>query len=153
MPTISLREQLEADFKSALKDKNELKLSVVRMLKAAIMNAEIALGGKGSFGDEQIVGVIRKEAKKRIDSIAAYKLGGRLDLAEKEKEELSILQNYLPQMMPEEEVRGLVQKVIADLSASGPSDFGKVMKEAIARAQGRAEGKMISEVVKKMLTA
>ena len=159
---MSLRENLEAEFKTALKAKNELKLSVVRMVKAALMNAEIssggspeaklAGGGKGSFDDAQIIEIIRKEAKKRNDSIAAYSLGGRNDLAEKEKQELAILQNYLPQAMAEDEVKTLVQKTISDLGASSAADFGKAMKEAVARAKGRADGKIISQIVKNLLS-
>ena len=149
---MTLRENLDADFKAALKEKNELKLSVVRMIKAALMNAEISFGGKGSFDDAQILDIIRKEAKKRNDSIAAYSLGGRTDLAEKEKQELAILQNYLPQAMAEEEVKALIQKTIADLGASSAADFGKVMKEAVARAEGRADGKIISRIVKDLLS-
>jgi len=149
---MTLRENLDSDFKAALKEKNELKLSVVRMVKAALMNAEISSGGKGSFDDAQILDIIRKEAKKRNDSIAAYSLGGRTDLAEKEKQELAILQNYLPQAMAEEEVKALIQKTIADLGASSAADFGKVMKEAVARAEGRADGKIISRIVKELLS-
>lgn len=148
---MSIRENLDADFKAALKEKNELKLSVVRMVKAALMNAEISLGGKGSFDDAQILDIIRKEAKKRNDSITAYSMGGRTDLAEKEKRELEILKNYLPQTMPEDELKALVQKVITDLGASGAADFGKVMKESVARADGRADGKIISQIVKNLL--
>lgn len=149
---MSLREQLDADFKTAFKGKNELKLSVIRMLKAALMNAEISAGGKGSFNDAQILEIVRKEAKKRNDSITAYELGGRNDLAEKEKQELEILQNYLPQAMAEEEVKALIQKTIGDLGASNTADFGKVMKEVVARAQGRADGKIISQIVKNLLS-
>ena len=149
---MTLRENLDSDFKAALKEKNELKLSVVRMVKAALMNAEISSGGKGSFDDAQILDIIRKEAKKRNDSIAAYSLGGRNDLAEKEKQELAILQNYLPQAMAEEEVKALIQKTIADLGASSNANFGKVMKEAVARAEGRADGKIISRIVKDLLS-
>jgi len=149
---MTLRENLDADFKAALKEKNELKLSVVRMVKAALMNAEISSGGKGSFDDAKIFDIIRKEAKKRNDSIAAYLLGGRTDLAEKEKQELAILQNYLPQAMAEEEVKALIQKTIADLGASSNANFGKVMKEAVARAEGRADGKIISRIVKDLLS-
>lgn len=148
---MTLRENLDADFKAALKEKNELKLSVVRMVKAALMNAEISLGGKGSFDDAQILDIIRKEAKKRNDSIAAYSMGGRTDLAEKEKQELEILQNYLPKAMAEEEIKALVQKTIADLGANSAADFGKVMKEAVARVEGRADGKIISQIVKNLL--
>jgi len=148
---MTLRENLDADFKAALKEKNDLKLSVVRMVKAALMNAEISSGGKGTFDDAKIFDIIRKEAKKRNDSIAAYSLGGRSDLAEKEKQELAILQNYLPQAMAEEEVKALVQKTIADLGAGSAADFGKVMKEAVVRAEGRADGKIISRIVKDLL--
>lgn len=148
---MSIREQLEADFKAALKEKNELKLSVVRMVKAALMNSEISSGGKGTFDDAKILDIIRKEAKKRNDSITAYEQGGRTDLAEKEKQELEILQNYLPQAMAEEEVKTLVQKTISDLGAGSPADFGKVMKEVVARAEGRADGKIISQIVKNLL--
>ncbi|MEK7130641.1 MAG: GatB/YqeY domain-containing protein [Patescibacteria group bacterium] len=149
---MTLRENLDADFKAALKEKNELKLSVVRMVKAALMNAEISSGGKGTFDDAKILDIIRKEAKKRNDSITAYELGGRTDLAEKEKQELAILQNYLPKAMAEEEVKALVQKTINDLGASSTADFGKVMKEAVARAGGRADGKIISGIVKNLLS-
>ncbi len=148
---MTLRENLDADFKAALKEKNELKLSVVRMIKAALMNAEISSGGKGTFDDAKIFDIIRKEAKKRNDSIAAYEQGGRNDLAEKEKKELAILQNYLPQAMAEDEIKALVQKTIADLGAGSAADFGKVMKEAVARAEGRADGKIISRIVKDLL--
>lgn len=147
----SLRDTLDFDFKQAFRGKNELKISVLRMLKAAVMNAEIAKGGKGSFNDAQILEIVKKEAKKRQDSISAYEQGGRNDLAGKERQEFDILKAYLPKMMPEEDIRELVQKIIDDFNVAGQADFGKVMKEAVSRAQGKADGKTVSQIVKELL--
>ena len=97
---MTLRENLDADFKAALKEKNELKLSVVRMVKAALMNAEISSGGKGTFDDAKILDIIRKEAKKRNDSITAYELGGRTDLAEKENRNWRFCKIIFPKPWP-----------------------------------------------------
>ncbi|HLC99485.1 MAG TPA: GatB/YqeY domain-containing protein [Patescibacteria group bacterium] len=156
--SISLRDRVEADLKNAMREKAELRVSVLRMLKAAIMNAEIATrllarqeDGKGSFDDASIEGIIRKEVKKRLDAIAAYEKAGRALSAAQEKEELGILNSYLPQMLTEEEVLALVEKVKIELNAASAKDYGRVMKEVIVRAKGRADGSTVSLMVKKAL--
>lgn len=149
--SISLRDRVDADLKNAMREKVELRVSVLRMLKAAIMNAEIAKDGKGSFDDASVEGIIRKEVKKRLDAIAAYEKAGRTESAAQEKEELGILRSYLPQMLAEEEVSVLVENVKSELKATTALDFGRVMKEVIVRAKGRADGSMVSQMVKKAL--
>lgn len=135
--------------KEALKSRDDLRISVVRMLLSDIHNQEIEV--KGVLADEQIMKVLSGSAKKHQDSIAQFESGGRTDLVEKEKAELAIITSYLPEPLPDEELKKLVQETIAETKPQGPQDFGKVMQAVMAKAKGRAAGQLVSQIVKEEL--
>ena len=148
---MALKDQLDADLKAAMKDKDTLKLSVVRMLKSAIKYREIEV--MKTLDDAGVQGVISSEIKRRRDSVEQYRQGGREDLASKEEGEIAILQAYLPAQLSPEELGKLVDAAIQRTGAQGPKDMGKVMKELLPEVQGKAEGKAVSELVKQKLAA
>jgi uncharacterized protein len=148
---MALKEKLDADLKSAMKDKDALKLSVVRMLKSAIKYREIEI--MKTLDDAGVQAVIASEIKRRRDSVDQYRQGGREDLATKEESEIAILQAYLPAQLSPEELGQVVDAVIQRVGAQGPKDMGKVMKELLPEVQGKAEGKAVSELVKQKLAA
>ena len=146
---MALKEQLDADLKAAMRDKDALKLSVVRMLKSAVKYREIEL--MKPLDDAGVLAVIGSEIKRRRDSVEQYRAGNRQDLVEKEEAEIRILQGYLPQQLTEDELRAKVDAAIASVGAKGPKDMGAVMKALVPEVQGRAEGKTVSEMVKARL--
>lgn len=148
---MGLRERLDADLKAAMKEKDELKLSVVRMLKTAVRYREVE-GEKAVTLDEAgILQVVATEIKRRRDSVEQYRAGKREDLARKEEAEIAILQGYLPAQLSEAELRAKVDEVVARVGAKGPKDMGAVMKALLPEVQGRAEGKAVSDLVKQRL--
>ncbi len=147
---MALKEQLDADLKAAMKDKDQLKLSVVRMLKSAIKYREIEL--MKSLDDAGVQAVIHSEIKRHRDSVEQYRGGHREDLASKEEAEIAILQLYQPAQLSPEELEKIVDGVIARVGAQGPKDMGKVMKALLPEVQGKTEGKAVSELVKAKLT-
>ncbi len=148
---MGLRERLDADLKAAMKEKDELKLSVVRMLKSAVRYREVE-GEKAVTLDEAgILQVVATEIKRRRDSVEQYRAGKREDLARKEEAEIAILQGYLPAQLSEAELRAKVDEVVARVGAKGPKDMGAVMKALLPEVQGRAEGKAVSDLVKQRL--
>ena len=146
---MALKEQLDADLRSAMKDRDQLKVSVVRMLKSAIKYREIELSK--SLDDAGVQAVIASEVKRRRDSVEQYRQGGRDDLASKEEAEIALLQRYQPAQLSEVELAKLVDAAIARVGAQGPKDMGKGMKELLPEVQGRAEGKKVSDLVKQQL--
>jgi uncharacterized protein YqeY len=150
---MGLREQLDQDMKTALREKDAVRLSTVRMIKSAMKYRETEPGATGPLDDAGIVQVVSSEIKKRRDSIAEYEKGGRQDLVDKEKAELAVLQSYLPAQLTEAEVERLVEQAISEAGAKGPKDMGPVMKALQPRIQGRADGKMVSEKVKQKLAS
>lgn len=134
--------------KTAMREKNALALNTIRMLKSAIKNAAIEKGGASAeLNDTETVAVIRKEVKKRQDSIEQFEKAGRQDLADKEKEELAVLNGYLPQPLSAEEIAKLIDDAIAETGASSKKDMGQVMKLVQERSAGRADGKALSQAV------
>ncbi|MDD5043550.1 MAG: GatB/YqeY domain-containing protein [Patescibacteria group bacterium] len=146
---MNLQERIEADFIAALKGKKESEVSILRLLKAALKNARISKMKDLTEADAEKV--IRSEIKKMQDSIVEYKRGGREDLADKEEREIAILKKYLPAELAEEELKKIVDEAVKSLNASAPADFGKVMKEVVKMAAGRAGGNKLAEVVKNKL--
>jgi len=135
-----------------MREKNAIKLGVLRMLKAALMNATIEKSGaQGELSDVDATQVIRKQVKQRQDSIESFEKGGRPELAAKEKEELSILQLYLPQAMSVDEISKLVRETISEVGATSKAQMGAVMKAVQAKAAGRADGKTLSAEVQRQL--
>ncbi|MBI4215190.1 MAG: GatB/YqeY domain-containing protein [Parcubacteria group bacterium] len=142
-----LKQQLDNDFKNAFKAKSDL-YPILSYIRAAIKQVEVDT--RKELTDEDVINVLKKEAKKRQDSIDAYKQGGREDLAAKEQKEFEIIQKYLPQSLSEDELLSIISKIIADLKAA-PSDYGKVMKEVMAQTKGRADGATVGRLVKERL--
>lgn len=147
---MSMKEKIMTDMKEAMRNKDELKLRVLRSIKTAIGYFEVE-GEKREANDDDVVKIILKEIKKRQESVEAYKQAGRDDLAQSEEEELKILQQYAPKMLSREEIQTIVKQVIAELNAT-QKDFGKVMKEVMNRVKGSADGKVVNEVVKELLS-
>jgi len=149
---VNLSERVDSELKAAMREKNAVKLGVLRMLKSALSYAMIEKSGAQSeLSDADAAQVIRKQVKQRQDSIESFEKGGRPELAAKEKEELSILQSYLPQAMSADEISKVVRETIADAGASSKAQMGAVMKALQAKVAGRADGKTLSAEVQKQL--
>ena len=144
-----LLETIQNDLKTALKEKNELQVSTLRLLLSEAHNRQIEK--QAELVDEDIVGVLRKEVKKRQESIEAYEKGGRQELADKESKELIILSKYLPQEMSPKELGKIIKEVIVEVGAQGPSDFGKVMGVIMGKVKGKIDGTKVADAVKKLL--
>jgi uncharacterized protein YqeY len=149
---MTLSQQIDSDLKEAMRAKDTAKLSVLRMLKSALKYAAIAKSGaEAELNDAEAAQVIRKQAKQREDSIESFEKGGRAELAQKEKEELSILNGYLPQPMKAEEISKVVRETIAEAGATSRAQMGAVMKALQAKVAGRVDGKALSAEVQKQL--
>ncbi|RMF04609.1 MAG: GatB/YqeY domain-containing protein [Chloroflexi bacterium] len=146
---MSITDQLNADLKNAMKSGDKFRRETLRNLKSAIKYAEIDAGE--SLDNEGILAVIAKQAKQRRDSIAEFKKAGRTDLVEKEEGELAILQSYLPAQLSEDEIRQQVAQVIEQVGATGMKDMGQVMKQSMALLKGKADGKLVNQVVRQLL--
>lgn len=151
---MNIKENILDDLKSAMKSKDSDRLMVLRSLKSKILEREISerKGGESVLTDEQIIEVLMKAAKQRKESIEQFESGGRVDLADKEKKELSIIEEYLPEMMNEDEIRIAVRNQITQMGASGMGDMGKVMGALMVKLKGKAEGSLISKIVKEELS-
>lgn len=147
---MALKERLQADLKTSLKAAEKVKVSVLRLLQAAIKNREIEV--RRELSDEEVLAVITSSMKQRRESIKYFEEGGRADLVEKETQELTILTSYLPPQLGEEELRTYIQAAIAETGASGPKDLGKVMKQVMARLKGQAAGETVSRLAREMLS-
>ena len=145
-----LKERLMADLKDAMKEKNEIKKNAVQMVRAAILQVE--KDKQIELDDNQIIDIIAKEVKKRNDSLADYEKGGREDLVNQIKEEISYLNVYLPEQLSLEEVEEIVKGIISDLGASSMKDMGNVMKASKEKIGAASDGKTINEIVKKLLS-
>jgi len=149
---MSFTAQLTEDIKTAMKAKDTVALNVVRGLKSAIKYAAIEkLGAEGQLADADALAVVRKEIKKRQDSVASYESANRQDLADIEKAEIAVLEKYLPAAMSAEDLVKLVEAVIAEVGATSKKEMGAVMKVLQERAAGRADGKTLSSEVTKRL--
>ncbi len=147
-----LQEQLVNDMKEAMKARDEVKVSTIRMLRAAIKNKEIEKGGTSyKLSDKEIIDVIITAIKQRKDSIEQFTKGNRNDLAEKEKKEAEILQGYLPPQMSEDDIKAEVKKAIAETGAVSQKDMGKVMKALMPRVAGKADGAVVNRLVKELI--
>jgi uncharacterized protein YqeY len=147
---MALKEQLDAEMKAAMKDKDALKLSVIRMLKSAVKYREIEV--MKPLDDAGVLGVVASEIKRHRDSVEQYRAGNRQDLVDKEEAEIKILQSWLPAQLSEAELRAKVEEAVAKVNAQGPKDMGAVMKALLPEVQGRADGKAVSDLVKARLS-
>ena len=149
---MTLQQRVDSDLKEAMRAKDATKLGVLRMLKSALKYAAIAKSdAEAELSDAEAVQVIRKQAKQRQDSIESFEKGGRAELAEKEKEELAILNTYLPQGMSPDELTKVVHETIAELGATSKAQMAAVMKALQAKVAGRADGKTLSSEVERQL--
>lgn len=147
---MSLIDTLNADLKSAMKARDKAKLSVVRMLKAAVTNRQIKLGH--DLNDQEALAVLTSELKQRKESLAEFQKAGRDDLVTPLQQEIKIVEHYLPQQMTEAEVSDLVNKTVASLNATSTKDFGKVMQTLMPQVKGKADGALVNRLVKAALT-
>ena len=146
---MTLMERLLDDMKTAMKSKDQLRLSVIRLAKAAMMNLQIARGH--DLSEQEVIEVLAKEAKQRQDSIPEYEKAGRADIVETLRNELKIIQEYLPAQLSEDEIRELVKTAIAETGATGKKDMGKVMGALMPKTKGRADGKLVNQIVNSLL--
>lgn len=151
---MSLKEQIGEDIKTAMKAKDKVRLQTVRGIKKAILDKEVELRPKGqdSLTPEQEIELLSQQAKQRRDSIEQFTNAGREELAEKEAQELAIIETYLPEQVSDDEIASIIDRIIADSGASTMKDLGKVMGPAMKELKGKADGKKIQELVKSKLS-
>src|SRR5438105_4530694 len=151
---MALQKRIDEDLIAAMRAKDSARLGVLRMLKAALQNAAIEkAGAESELEDSEATAVIRKQVKQRQDSIASFERGGRSELAEKERDEMAVLSNYLPQAMSGEELKRIVAETIAETGATSRAQMGVVMKMLQQKVAGRAEGKTLSMEVQRQLAS
>lgn len=146
---MTLKEKIDSDLREALLSHNDLKCSVLRLIKGAIKNTEIEK--KKELTDEEVITVLEKQAKQREDSIRAYKEGNRPDLVDKESKELEIIQAYLPEKLSDDEIRKIVKETIKEVKAESFADIGKVMGSVMGKLKGKADGTKVNQIVKEEL--
>lgn len=146
---MDLLQKIETDLTEATKNRDEIIVSVLRMLKSSIKNQEIEK--KRQLEGAEILNILEKQAKQRQDSIEQYTNGNRTDLAQKEEIELKIINKYLPKKISQEETEKLVEMTIKSLKATSMKDMGQVIKEVMSKANGQVEGKVVSELVRAKL--
>ncbi len=146
---MSLQQRLGDDLKAAMKSSDSLKTSVLRMVKAAIKNKQVEK--RKDLSDEEIISVISTLTKQRRESIDLFSKGGREELAEKERQELAMLQLYLPGQLSPEDLDRIIMEAINESSAEGVKDIGKIMRLIMPRVQGAADGKVVNQRVKELL--
>ena len=146
---MSLKTRLDSDLKTAMRERDVLRRSVIRFVLSAIHNEEIA--EHGSLDEERIIRVLGRQAQQRRDSIEAYAIGNRQDLVDKEKAELEIIMAYLPAQMSREDILDAVKRAISETGASGPQDMGKVMSRVMPELRGKAEGREVNSIASELL--
>jgi uncharacterized protein YqeY len=165
---MKLREKIDQDLREAMKGRKEREVSALRLLKASIFNKEKEkrykisqekkelkeeeLEKESQLSDEEIIEVITSEIKKRKEAILEFEKGKREDLVQKEKEEIRVLEKYLPEQLSEEEIERLAKEIIKKVGAKDIKDMGRVMKELMPKVKGRAEGGLISKIVRELLS-
>ncbi|MCX7680971.1 MAG: GatB/YqeY domain-containing protein [Anaerolineae bacterium] len=146
---MSIKSQLQDDLKEALRARDERRKKVIRMALAAIVNAEVEHGGELSDGD--VIAVLQKEARRRQETIAELRQANRPELLAEEEAELGILERYLPRLLSREEIGQEARRVIAELGATGMGQMGAVMRQLMSELKGRADGRLVNEVVRELL--
>jgi uncharacterized protein YqeY len=151
---MTLQQRVDSDLKDGMRAKDATRVGVLRMLKSALKYAAIEKSGaEAELNDAEAIQVIRKQVKQRQDSIESFEKGGRAELVEKEKKELSILNEYLPQAMSADELGKIVRETIAEVGATSKAQMGAVMKAVQAKVAGRADGKTLSQEVQRQLSS
>jgi len=159
-----LKDKIKADFKEAFKAKDQVKLSVLKMVNSEIGNTEINKRAKlikegktenveaaSALNDEEVLQVVGREVKKRKDSIEAFEKAGRLELAEKEKAEMAALMAYMPEQLSEEKIRELAKKAVEQSGAKGEKEIGKVMAVLAPQVKGKTDGSLVNKIVRELL--
>jgi len=146
---VTLKARIDTDLKAALRSGDEVRKTALRMLMAAVRNAEIA--AQRELDDDGVIALVQREIKQRRDSIEQFEKGGRADLVAKEQAEITALEPYLPEQLSVDEIRAIAEDVIASTGASGPGDKGKVMGPLMGRVRGKADGKLVNQVVGELL--
>ncbi|TDT51100.1 GatB/YqeY domain-containing protein [Fonticella tunisiensis] len=146
---MSLKERLQEDWKSAMKSRDSFRATVLNMAKAAILKAEKVDGSK--LDDEAVIDILSKEIKQRREAIVEFEKGNRQDLIDQTNKEIEILLEYLPQQLTEEEIAEIVRNAVIEVGASDIKDMGKVMTAVMPKVKGRADGKLVSQIVKEAL--
>lgn len=149
---MSLEQKVMAAMKEAMLAKNDAALRGIRAVKSAILLAKTSEGGGKDLSEEQEIAMLQKLIKQRKDSLAIFEGQGRADLAQKEKEEIAVIEKFLPQQLSADELQALIQKIITETGASGIKDMGKVMGMATKQLAGRADNKTVSEIVRSLLS-
>jgi uncharacterized protein YqeY len=149
---MSLSDKIIEDLKSAIKSKDEIRVSSLRLLKAALKNKQVEKGKGHELNDEEIQSVISSFARKGKEAAVEFRRGGREDLALKEEQEIKILSEYMPRQLTPEEIEKTLREIISELSAESSKDLGRVMKAAMARMAGQAQGKEVNEIARKILS-
>lgn len=148
---MSILNQLNEDMKTAMRAKERDKLTTIRMIKASIQNEEIKKGAE--LNDEEILAILSREKKQRLESFTEFEKAGREDLTEKLTAELEVVEKYLPEQLSDEEVRTLVKEAIAEVGAESMQDMGTVMSNVMPKLQGRADGGQVNAMVRELLTS
>ena len=146
---MTLKERLKTELVEAMKAKDALKVSTIRLISSTIKNREI--DGRVELDDEAVLGVLSTAAKQRRESIEQYEKGGRQELADKEKAELAIIQTYMPSQLGRDEIVAIIKEAVSETGAAGAKDMGKVMKALMPKVKGKADGKLVGELVKEVL--
>jgi len=149
---MSLQEKIIVDLRTAMKSGDTLRLATLRTLRAALLEKQIERRGSGaSMSAEDEIGVLVGAAKRRKESIEQFGKGGRQDLVDQESRELAIIQEYLPQQMDRDEIQAVIRTIIQESGAQSPADFGRVMPVAMKQLKGKADGKVVQDLVKELL--
>ena len=148
---MALLDQIHTDLKEAMKSRDSLKLGALRMILTAVKNKEKEV--RRELEEREVLQIISNQIKQRKDSIEQYRKGGREDLAQKEEQELKLLREYMPQQLSKEELEEMVKQTIDEVGASTVKDLGKVMKAIMPRVAGRADGKVVNQMVRSYLTS
>jgi uncharacterized protein YqeY len=148
---MGLKEKLQADLTDAIRSKDGVKSGTIRMLLAAITNEEVAGKSAKVLSDAEVITVLSREAKKRREAVEAYTQAKRDDLANKEKEEAAVIALYLPEQLSEADINELIMEAIAETNAAGPAGMGLVMKVLQPKIAGKADGSLVSALVRKLL--
>ena len=146
---MKLKERLSQELGPSLKAGEKIKVATIRMILSEIKNAEIAK--RGDLDDDELLSVLGREAKRRKEAIEEFKKGNRQDLVDRETEELKIIEDYLPEQLSEDELRGIINDTIDEVGTSSPGDLGKVMGRVMPKLKGRADGKFVNSMVRETL--
>ncbi len=148
---MEILKRIDVDLSASLKAKNDIRVSTLRMMKAAIKNAEIEKRQKGALTEEDVTGVLSSLVKQRKESVEQYMKAGRSDLAEKETKEIEIIQQFLPKQLSEEEIDSMIRSAIQETGVTSVKELGKLMKTLMPRIKGRADGRYVNERAREIL--